>query len=334
MKINTFAVKTPGGSLEPFAYENKLGQFDVLVSIKYCSMTRGDVCFIDNFWGDTNYPLVPGSEMFGVVKEKGSQVKDLEIGDFVGMGYQMSSCMECEYCKSGKEQFCKQQSVLSINGYGGLADNIIFNSYFVFKIPSTLQTAYHVSLMCSGLTPFSAIKKACVKPRMVVGEVGVGNLGHMALQILNKLGCDATVFSHSKDKETELRALGAKNFINSTDKEALKQVEGKYDFILSTSSASLDWPAYIRALRPQGNICFVGLPAENISFPATLLADYAQRGVLGSYIGSRTEMKELLDFASKNEIKAVAEVYPMADANKVVSKIRNKEIPFSVVLEN
>lgn len=334
MKINALAAKTPKGFLEPFVYEREIKPSDVLISIKYCSMTRGDVCFIDNFWGDTNYPLVPGSEIFGIVKEKGKEVKDLEIGDYVGVGYQMTSCSNCEYCKQGKEQFCKQQKVLSVNGFGGLADYIVFDSRFTFKIPNKLQTAAHVPLMCSGLTPYSAIKRVDVEPGMKVGLVGVGNLGHMALQILNKLGCKVTVFSHSKNKEGILRELGAQDFIDSTDKKALEKEEKNYDVILSTSSGTLDWESYIKMLTPQGTICFVGLPPDNISFPATLLADYAQRRVQGSYIGSRAETKELLDFTEKNDIKATAEVYPMSEANNVVSKIRNKGIKFSVVLEN
>ncbi len=333
MKINALAAKQPGGRLEKFSYQKELGPLDVLIKIKYCSMTRGDVCFIDNFWKDTNYPLVPGSEIFGIVQERGREVKDIRVEDYVGVGYQMTSCFMCEYCKQGKEQFCQKQKVLSINGFGGLADYIIFDSRFTFKIPKELQAAAHVPLMCSGLTPYSAIKKINVASGMNVGLVGVGNLGHMALQILHNMGCRVTVFSHSKDKEAKLRELGAENFIDSTNKQALIKEKGKYDAMLSTSSGTLDWDSYIRMLTPQGTICFVGLPPDNISFPATLLADYAQRRIQGSYIGSRAEMKELLDFASKNHIKAVAEIYPMSEINNVVSQIKNKQIPFSVVLE-
>lgn len=333
MKINAWAVKAPKEKLEKFVYEKEIGPLDVLISIKYCSFTRGDVRFIDNFWEDTSYPLVPGSEIFGIVQEKGNKVKDLEIDDYVGVGYQMSSCFECEYCKNGKEQFCQKQKVLCVNGHGGLADYIISDNRFVFKIPSNLQTPSRVPLMCSGLTVFSAIKRAEAQTGMKVGVVGIGNLGHLAVQILNKMGCEVIAFSHSKEKEAVLRKLGVKHFVNSMDKKALEKEKGKYNLIFSTSSASLDWSAYIKALRPEGNLCIIGLPAEDISFPATLLADYAQRGVLGSYIGSRAEMSELLGFASKQDIKAITQVFPVSEIKKVVSKIRNKEIPFSAVVE-
>lgn len=332
MKIKAWAAQKPKAGLEEFYYEKVIGPLDVLIKVKYCSFTRGDVCFIDNFWSDTSYPFVPSSEAFGVIKKTGNEVKDFKVGDFVGIGYQMNSCFECEHCKAGKEQFCQKQKVLGVNGYGALAEHIIFDSRFVYEIPKELQKPSYVPLMCSGLTVFSAIKKGKVRPKMKVGVVGIGNLGHLAIQILSKLDCEVTAFSHSKEKEKDLRRLGAKLFIDSTDKKQLEKEEGKYDFILSTSSGSLDWPLYIEALKPEGTLCFVGLPEEAISFPAVLLADYSQRSILGSYIGSREETRELLSFAEKNSIQAINQIFPVQDVQEVVVKIRNKEIPFSTII--
>lgn len=332
MKINALSVITPKGNLEPFEYEKEIGVMDVLISVKYCSVAGGDVCFIDNLWGDTIYPLVPSSEVFGVVEQIGSEVKDLKVGDFVGTGYQMSSCGECEYCKAGKEQFCKSQKVLQINGFGGTADYLIFDSRFTFKIPKKLQSPEYVPLMCSGLTPFSAIKASGIKEGMKIGLVGVGNLGHLALQILNKHGAGVTVFTHSIGKEDVLKKLGATKIVDSTNSQQLENEKGLYDIIYSTSSGTLDWSQYIKALKPEGTLVFIGLPAENISFHAALLADYAQRKIMGSYVGSRKDMIELLDFASKTDIRAVVETYPFSEANEVVAKVRSKQTQFSVVL--
>jgi len=128
MKIHALAALKPNASLETFVYEKSIGKDDVLIAVKYCSIVGGDILFIDNRWNDTSYPYVPSSEVFGVVKDKGENVKDLNPGDYVGISYQMSSCMQCEYCKQGKEQFCNQQKVLGVNGFGGLADFIISNT--------------------------------------------------------------------------------------------------------------------------------------------------------------------------------------------------------------
>jgi D-arabinose 1-dehydrogenase-like Zn-dependent alcohol dehydrogenase len=103
------------------------------VVIEYCSFTRGDIGFIDNQWGDTSYPLVPGYEIFGVVQERGEKVKDFKVGDYIGIGYQVSSCFRCQYCRNGKEQFCKKQRLICVSEYGGLADHIVVDSRFVLK---------------------------------------------------------------------------------------------------------------------------------------------------------------------------------------------------------
>lgn len=333
MKIHALAALKTNVPLEPFVYEKEVGKDEVLIAVKYCSLAGGDILFIDNLWGDTSYPYIPSLEAFGVVTEKGENVKDLKVGDYVGISYQMTSCMQCEYCKQGKEQFCRKQKVLGVNGFGALADYIVFDSRFVYKIPNVLQTPEHVSLMCSGSIPFSAIKKSGLKAGAKVGLVGIGNLGHITLQILNKLGCDVTVFSHSKAKETQLRALGARGFINSTDKATLEKEESKYDNIFSTSSGTLDWELYIKALKPQGTIFFIGLPPDKVCFSVELLADYAQRIIGGSYSCSRAELKELLQFAAKNDIKAITNVFPLSEVNNVVQKIRNKELVFSTVIK-
>jgi len=333
MRINAWAARKPGAELERFSYEKEVGRLDVLIATKYCSLTRGDLGFIDNFWGDSKYPLVPGCETFGVIEKTGIMVEDLRVGDYVGVGYQVFSCFQCEYCKIGKEQFCQKQKVIGVNEYGGLANHIIVDSHFVFKIPPKLRKLDYVPLLCSGLTVFSAIKKVNPKVGMKVGVVGVGNLGHLAVQMLDKMGCQVTAFSHSKEKEATLKKLGARYFVNSIDKEELEREARKYDLIFSTSTAPLDWPVYLKALKPQGNLCIIGLPAEEISFPAVLLADYAQRGILGSYIGSRAEMRELLDFAARHNIKAIVQAFPGEETNNVVSKMRNQEIPFSAVIK-
>jgi uncharacterized zinc-type alcohol dehydrogenase-like protein len=188
--------------------------------------------------------------------------------------------------------------------------------------------------MCSGLTVYSAIRRAGTRAGMEVGVVGIGNLGHLAVQILSRLDCEVTAFSHSKRKESILKRLGVNHFVSSISKKSLEREKGKYDLIFFTSIVSLDWPAYIEALKPQGNLVFVGLPIKNISFPAVLLADYAQRGILGSYIGSRAETRELLNFATQHSIKAVIRLFPMNQLKKVVSQVKKGKIPFSVVLKN
>jgi len=334
MKISGWAAKTKGSLLERFTYERNLSPHELLVDIKFCSLTRGDVRFIDNYWGDIIYPFIPGLEIIGEVKEKGKDVLSIKIGDVVGVGYQVGSCFKCYYCLAGKEQFCLSQKLIPVNEYGGIADSIIVDCRFAFKLPKNLRTPASTPLLCAGLTPFAAIKKAEVKKGMNVAVIGIGSLGHLALQFLNKMDCKVTVFSHSKSKNNLLKKLGANTIISSKNDDDIKKFERKFDFIISTSSASLNWELFIKALKPEGIFCFVGLPPDKVSFKAELLADYAQKKIMGNYIGSRKDMKDMLDFASKHNIQAVVETFPMNQVNQAIEKMKNNIPLFSVVLIN
>ncbi len=218
MEIKAWAVKTPKQDLREYRYKKDMGENDVLIQIKYCSLLKADIFFMDNFWSDTKYPLVPGTEIFGVIVKKGKKVNNIKIGDYVGVGYQIDACLKCSSCKDGKEQFCKKQRVIAIHENGGLAKHIIVNSNFVYLIPSNIQKPEYVSLLGYGLTSYSAIKHANLKKGMKIGVVGLGNLGHIAAQILVKKGFEVTAFTHSKDKVNQLRKLGINHFVNPLNK--------------------------------------------------------------------------------------------------------------------
>ena len=333
MKINAWAAKGPKQKLMPYTYEKKVGENDLLIKIQYCSLLKADAFFIDNVWGDSKYPLIPSSEIFGVVIQKGIHVEDIQIDDYIGVGYQVYSCLKCEYCLQGTEQFCKKQRLIEVHENGGLGEYIIVNANFVYKIPVKLQKPEYVSLMGYGLTAYSAIKHSNLTQGMNVGIIGVGNLGHLAVQILSKLGLNVTAFSHSPEKIGRLKKLGVSNFVNPLDASLLEANKEKYDFLLVTTYHSYDWSQFIKLLKPEGILHFIGLPNENVSFPAVLLADYARRKVTGSYIGSRQDMQELLNFANHNDIKSIAQVYSVEDSNKIISLLRENNIFFNAVIE-
>ncbi|OGK62967.1 hypothetical protein A2334_01900 [Candidatus Roizmanbacteria bacterium RIFOXYB2_FULL_38_10] len=333
MEIKAWAIKQYKQGLTKYTYEKNVGENDVLIQIKYCSLLKADIFFIDNFWGDTKYPLVPSSEMFGVVVKKGKKVNNIKIGDYVGVGYQTDACLKCTSCREGKEQFCNKQRVIAIHENGGLAKHIIVNSNFVYLIPSNLQKPEYVSLLGYGLTSYSAIKHANLKKGMAVGVVGLGNLGHIAAQILVSKNHTVTAFTHTEEKTTQLKKIGIRRFINPLNEKDLDKNKGTFDYILVTTYHDYDWSKFIELLKPEGNLHFIGLPNKNISFPAILLADYARRTVSGSYIGSRKEMKELLLFAEKKNIRALTQVFSISEVSKAISILRNNKGPFNIVIK-
>ncbi len=216
MKIEAFAVKESGRKPEPFIYEKKVGKNDVLIRITHCSLTAGDVQMMNDAWGDSKFPLVAGHEIIGVVEQTGSNVHDLKIGDRVGVGYQLEACFKCECCKEGNEQFCTKQKVVAVDYYGGLAKHIMVDRRFAFKISRRLDAATTAPLLSSGLTVYSAIMRGNLPKKAQVAVLGIGGLGHLAIQFLHKMGHDVSAFSRSHDKREMIEKLGGK-FVDSSN---------------------------------------------------------------------------------------------------------------------
>ena len=333
MRIKAYAIKQKDGKAEPFYYERNVGDNEVRVKILYCAIARGDIQFISDDWGDTKFPLVPGHEIVGVVEETGSNVTTLRVGDRVGVGYQQEACFECEFCKEGNEQFCAQQKVIGVHCYGGLAGHIVIDNRFAFKFPPALDPAKSVPLLSSGLTVYSGIVRAQLPANSVVGVLGAGGLGHLAIQFLNKMGHEVYAFSHSPEKKEMINQLGAE-FILSSNSDSLSAINMKFDFIISTLNVEYDLDAFLKMLKPQGKFCVVASPLKKQPITIGLLYDYTQRSIYGNYVGSRKNMMDMLDFSAKHNIESAVDIMPFSKVNEAIEKVRAGKIKIRLVLEN
>jgi uncharacterized zinc-type alcohol dehydrogenase-like protein len=332
MAIKCYSSKSANQTLEPFSYEPKeLGPLDVEIDISYCGVCHSDLHLMAGEMGSDIYPLVPGHEIVGHVSKKGEGVKSLDIGQRVGVGWQSGSCMDCEWCDTGEENLCETREATCRGNYGGFAEAIRLDSRFAFPLPEGMKSEDAGPLLCGGITVYSPLSKY-VLPSMKVGVIGIGGLGHMALQFANAMGCEVTAYSTSKDKETEARNLGAHNFIVSKDAKQMKDAEKSLDFILSTVSANIPWSDYLQNLRSNGRLCFVGISSEPMSIPGKLLLS-TQRAICGSVVGNRSTIKEMLEFAARNDVKPVIEVMPMSSVNDAIEKVRRNEARYRIVLE-
>jgi D-arabinose 1-dehydrogenase-like Zn-dependent alcohol dehydrogenase len=331
MEIKAYAIKERGGPAQPFLYETTMNKGDVLVRITHRSLARGDIQFIDNAWGDTRFPLVPGHEIVGVVEEAGSEVADLNPGDRVGIGYQQEACFECAFCRQGIEQLCASQKVIAVDRYGGLAEHIVVDSRFAFRLPAQLDSATSTPLLSSGLTVYAGIRRAQLPAGSRVAVLGAGGLGHLAIQFLHKLGHGVTAFSHSPRKIGLIERLGAA-FADSSDSKHLTGYQGAFDFILSTLNVPFDLDLFVRMLTPQGQLCLVGSPLEQLSLSGGLLNN-SRRSIYGNYIGSRSETVQMLEFAATHGIQAVVDVMPLARVNEAIERIRRRDVEMGLVLE-
>ncbi|MDA0691549.1 MAG: NAD(P)-dependent alcohol dehydrogenase [Nitrospinae bacterium] len=334
MSIRCYAAKNPKERLETFQYEPKpLERHEVAVKISHCGICHSDIHLLDNDWGITNYPFVPGHEIVGTIQALGADVQGLSQGERVGIGWQRSACLRCEYCVRGLENLCPQIKDTCVFNHGGFAEFIHIDGRFAFPLPEALDSETTAPLLCGGVTVYSALNHYGVRPSMKVGVIGIGGLGHLALQFANAMGCEVTAFSSTPQKQAEARGLGAHHFVFDGDSQTLEKVASTQDFILSTVSADLNWESYVDALRPGGKLCFVGVPKEPIKISAFSLI-VGQNSICGNPIGSRTDIREMLDFAALHNIKACTEAMPMSEVNAGLDRVRDNQVRYRVVLTN
>ena len=238
MHIHAFAARGPGAALHPFAYElRELGAYEIDIELSHCGVCHSDIHLIDNDWNISHYPLVPGHEIVGIVRATGFKVKQLSVGQRVGVGWQSGSCLRCEWCLNGYENLCRNKVLTCVKRYGGFADFVRSDSRFAFAIPDSLDSASAAPLLCAGLTVYAPMKRFGLHPHHCVGIVGIGGLGHIALQFAHALDCEVTAFSTHPQKEEDSFAFGADHFVNSSDENEMLKTKRTLDFILSTASA-------------------------------------------------------------------------------------------------
>lgn len=333
MPVHCFAAHKAKARLKPFSYAQKrLGSNDVRIRVTHCGICHSDIHLIDNDWGISSYPLVPGHEVVGDVTEAGSRATHLKIGTRVGVGWQAGSCMKCEWCKGGNENLCTDSRAVCLGNYGGYGEEIRVDGRFVFPIPADLCSKGVAPLLCGGATVFSPLHRFEVGRGMKVGVLGIGGLGHLAVRFARAMGADVTALSASPDKEAEVRKMGASRFILTTKGSQMKKAEQSLDFLLSTVNVGMDWEAYLNVLKPRGTLCIVGVVPGKINFPSFPLI-VQERNVVGSVIGSRSTIKDMLNFAAKHRIESKSEVTKLADVNSALNRVRRNQTRYRMVLE-
>ena len=332
--IKAYAAKSAGAHLEPFEFTPKpLGDEEVDVAVDYCGICHSDLSMIHNNWGMAQFPIVPGHEISGRVVAAGPKAKNLKIGDRVGIGWSSGSCMSCPDCMSGDQNLCASNEGVIVGRHGGFAERVRAHWAWTVPIPEALDPAKVGPLFCGGITVFNPLVQGGVQPTDRVGVVGVGGLGHLAVQFLNKWGCEVTAFSSSPSKAEELRKLGAHHVVDSRDPGQLKPLARSLDFILVTVNVPLDWNAYIETLAPRGRLHYVGAVMEPLNvgvFPLLL----GQRSISASPLGSPTTTADMLDFCARHDIAPVVEEFPMSKVNEAIAHLESGKARYRIVLKN
>ena len=332
--INAYAALAANQPLEPFQYDpGALKAHEVEIKVSHCGICHSDLSMLNNEWGMTQYPFVPGHEIVGTIDAVGEAVTHLSVGQVVGLGWHSNYCHHCMSCLSGDQNLCATAQGTIVGRHGGFADKVRADASAVIPLAEGMDIASAGPLFCGGITVFNPLKQFDVKPTDKVAVIGIGGLGHLAVQFLHAWGCEVTAFTSSASKIQEALDLGADHTLDSRNPDELTAAAGRFDFIISTVNVKLDWPSYMNTLKPKGRLHFVGATLEPLNISAFSLIT-AQRSVSGSPVGSPATIKQMLDFAKQHEIQPIVEFYDFKDINAAIERLASGKARYRVVLKH
>ena len=333
MFVQAMAVAQDGKALSPSRYElSPLKAYEVLIEVSHCGVCRGDLRLFRRHDCDSADLLVPGHEIVGHIVKTGVDVTTCKIGDRVGVGWQSGSCRTCEWCHRGEPELCPAQEETCIMRCGGYATHVKVQADFAVPIPPAIDSCRAAPLLCGGLAVYSPLRRYNLPQGARVGVVGIGGLGHLALQFCQAFGLRAVAFSTSPDKSNDARALGAEEFIGLGDHFSMKKMQSSCDFILSTSAGNVEWQELLKLLRPGSTLCAVGVATSEIQLPISELID-ERKTIAGSPIGSPRTLRGLLEFVSQQGIGPWTERFRMSEASHAIARLERGEVRYRAVLE-
>jgi uncharacterized zinc-type alcohol dehydrogenase-like protein len=314
------------------------GERDVQIEILFCGICHSDLHTARNEWSSvmpTTYPCVPGHEIVGRVIKVGSEVKNWEPEDIVGVGCLVDSDQTCPHCQADVEQFCANATFTynspdkHLGGvtYGGYSESIVVDQRFVLRVPGNLDLAGVAPLLCAGITTYSPMRRWGELKGKKVGVVGLGGLGHMGVKFARSFGAHVVVFTTSPGKKEDALRLGAHEVIISTNPDEMKPHVGSFDFILDTIAVEHDINGYINMLGLDGNITLVGAPEKPLPVSAFALL-FGRKSISGSLIGGIKETQEMLDFCGEHNITSDVEVIPIQEVNGAYERLLKSDVKY------
>ena len=341
MKINAFAAQSPTSPLAQTTIERRdPGPRDVAIDILFCGVCHSDLHTARGEWAGTKYPCVPGHEIVGRVTAAGREVTRFKPGALAGVGCLVDSCRTCAPCKRGLEQYCASElgALMTYNGhinggtvntFGGYSKHIVVDESFVLTIGHAEQALPGVApLLCAGITTWSPLKHWGAGSGRIVGVVGIGGLGHMAVKLAHALGAKVVAFTRSPVKRDSIAALGADEVIVSTRSAEMNAAKNRLDLILNTLAVPHDLNAYITLLNLDGVMVLLGVPPSEHPSPSAGHLILQRRSLAGSVIGGIRETQEMLDFCASHKITSDIEMIKMAQINTAYDRLLNSDVKY------
>src|SRR5947207_1901566 len=318
-----------------------LGPKDVAIKIHYCGVCHSDIHTIHGDWGKIRYPQIVGHELAGEVVAVGSSVSKFNVGSRVGVGTMVDSCRHCPECLRGSENYCENGNTQTYGSkdrdgsitQGGYSKFVVVDEDFVLSIPDSIDLAEAGPLLCAGITVYSPLRHWNVAPGKRVAVLGLGGLGHLAVQLATALGAEVTVITTSPDKAEDARRFGAKDVLISKDGADFSKYKRAFDFILGTIPYQHDLDRFIPILKRDATLCRVGVgklttPNEYGQMTTVL----SRTSLAGSNTGGIRETQEMLSFCALNKIKPQITKISMNEIDEAWLKVVAKKARYRFVI--
>ncbi len=316
---------------------------DVRIDIRWAGICHSDIHTKREEWGPVAFPLTPGHEILGTVLEVGPEVTTHAVGDVVGVGCFVDSCLDCAACKDGEEQYCEKGGVgtYGVKGYdgevtqGGYSGQVVVRDHFVVRIPDSYDESDHAAvtpLLCAGITTYHPLKAHGVGPGTRVGVIGLGGLGHVGVKIAAAMGAEVSVLSRTDAKKEDGLGFGAQHYYATEDESVFDGLAGSFDVLLNTVGSGIGLDKFLGLLARGGVLHNVGAPEENLEVSAfSLLAN--RRAIAGSMIGGLPETQEMMDFCAEHGVTATVEVIAADQVDDYYDKVVSGDVRYRAVID-
>lgn len=320
-----------GQALEPHAFPVPvLGDNDIRVRVSHCGVCFTDIQAIDDFYGITAFPFVPGHEIVGYVEAIGDRVTELKEGDRVGVGWQGRSCGQCEWCALGEEHLCRDIADAGTwERHGGFGETVTVDAAFAYPLPTALRSELAAVLMCAGVSVYAPLRRYASEANGRIAIFGIGGLGHLAVQFAHALGYEVTAFSSSPAKKHEALGFGADRFVVVGERDRMRPFDYAFDVALCTAHGAFDWEKVMDTVVKRGRLVLIGFPDMSLD-PTDLVAH--ELSISGSFIGNHATMREMLSFATAHDIAPQVEHLPMSQVNEAIERLKANQVRYRMVL--
>lgn len=314
------------------------GAGEILVKVTACGVCHSDLHAVDGDWSPPPViPLIPGHEVAGTVAALGEGVDGFAPGDAVGVPWMYSSCGTCEYCLAGMETICKSAEATGYTKPGGYAEYMVAPAAYVGRLAADTDPYAIAPILCAGVTTYRGLKRTGAKPGQWVAVLGIGGLGHIAVQYARAMGLRVAAVDIADDKLELARSFGAEVLVNGTSEDPVAAVQeriGGAHAAVVTAVAGKAFEQAVLMLRPAGTVAYIGLPggkSDEIRTSISAITNW-ELSVRGSNVGTRLDLAEALEFAARGLVKATIRTAPLEEVNAILDSMRKGQIVGRVVL--